>query len=95
MRGGNGIRSRFLLVIDSDADASIKEAARKFCAPLSDVVELRLARQHGIHLVRPDGYIAYSVHIHDGIAAFTPMRSLLERQTRTGVEGAQPVAHAH
>ena len=62
MRGGNGIRSRFLLVVDSDADASIKEAARKFCASLNDVVELRLARQHGISLVRPDGYIAYSAH---------------------------------
>ena len=95
MRGGNGIRSRFLLVVASDADASIKEAARNFCASLSDVVELRLARQHGINLVRPDGYIAYSAKAHDGIAAFTTMRSLLERQTKASIEGAQPVAHAH
>jgi len=94
MRGGNGIRSRFLLMVASDADASAKEAARNLCASLSDVVELRLARQHGIRLVRPDGYIAYSAHSHDGIAAFTSVRSLLERQTRAGMEGARPVAHA-
>lgn len=95
MRGGNGIRSRFLLMVNTDAAPSIKEAAWKLCASLSDVVELRLARQHGISLVRPDGYIAYSAHSHDGIAAFTPVRSLLERQTLAGVEGEHPVAHAH
>jgi hypothetical protein len=30
MRGGNGIRSRFLLVIDHNADSSTKDVARKF-----------------------------------------------------------------
>jgi hypothetical protein len=94
MRGGNGIRSRFLLVIDHDADSSTKDVARKFCASLSDVVELRLARQHGITLVRPDGYIAYSAHNHDGIAAFAAVRSLLERQTRASAGVEQPGVHA-
>jgi 2-polyprenyl-6-methoxyphenol hydroxylase-like FAD-dependent oxidoreductase len=94
MRGGNGIRSRFLLVIDSNADSSAKEAARKFCASLSDVVELRLARHHGISLVRPDGYIACASHNHDAIAAFTAVRSLLERQTRASEVVVQPCVHA-
>ncbi|MBZ5494546.1 MAG: FAD-dependent monooxygenase [Acidobacteriia bacterium] len=88
MRGGNGIRSRFLLVMDRAADASAKEAARKLCASLSDVVELRLARQQGISLVRPDGYIAYSARNHHGIAEFTAVRSLVERQTRARLEAA-------
>jgi hypothetical protein len=59
------------------------------------VVELRLAPHHGISLVRPDGYIAYSGNNHDGIAALIAVRSLLERQTRADVQGAQPVAHVH
>jgi 2-polyprenyl-6-methoxyphenol hydroxylase-like FAD-dependent oxidoreductase len=95
MRGGNGIRSRFVLVIDHDADSSTKDGARKLCASMSDVVELRLAPHHGISLVRPDGYIAYSGNNHDGIAALIAVRSLLERQTRADVQGAQPVAHVH
>ena len=93
-----------LLVVDSNADSSAKDVARKLCASMSDVVELRvsrqhdgisLVRQHGITMVRPDGYVAYSAHNHDGIAALTAMRSLLERQTRADVEVAQPGVHTH
>ena len=47
----------------------------------SDIVELRLGPRHDITLVRPDGYIAYSAHNREGIAALTSVRSLLERQT--------------
>jgi hypothetical protein len=81
-------------VIDHDADSSTKDVARKFCASLSDVVELRLAPHPGISLVRPDGYIAYSAHNHDGIAAFTAVRSLLERQTRASAGVAPHGVHA-
>ena len=95
MRGGDGIRSRFVLVIDHDADSSTKDGARGLCASMSDVVELRLAPHHGLSLVRPDGYIAYSGDNHDGSAALISVRSLLERQTRADVQGAQPVAHVH
>jgi hypothetical protein len=94
MRGGNGIRSRFLLVIDHNADSSTKDVARKFCASLSELVELRLLQHPGITLVRPDGYIAYSAHNHDGIAAFTAVRSLLERQTRASAGVGQAGVHA-
>jgi hypothetical protein len=59
MRGGNGISSRFLIMIDDDHN-STAEAARQLCGSFSDIVELRQSRNHsgttpGIKLVRPDG----------------------------------------
>jgi hypothetical protein len=81
LRGGKGICSRFLLIIDNDADPSAIEAARQLCESHSDIVELRLARHHGIALVRPDGYIAYATERHDGIPEVASLRSVLERQT--------------
>jgi hypothetical protein len=82
LRGGDGIRRRFLLVLDDDADASTKEAAQELAGSLSDIVELRLAWRQSVTLVRPDGYIAYDAHSHDGIAALQSVRALLERQTQ-------------
>jgi 2-polyprenyl-6-methoxyphenol hydroxylase-like FAD-dependent oxidoreductase len=81
LRGGNGIRNRFLLMLDTDADSSIKEAAKQLAGSLSDLVELRFGPYHDLTLVRPDGYVAYAAHNHDGIAALKSMRSVLERQT--------------
>jgi 2-polyprenyl-6-methoxyphenol hydroxylase-like FAD-dependent oxidoreductase len=81
LRGGDGIRSRFLLVFDDDVDSSIKEAAKQLAKSFSNIVELRLGPGHEITLVRPDGYIAYSAHSDDGIAALKSVRSVLERQT--------------
>jgi len=81
LRGGDGIRRRFLLVLDDDSDSSTKDAAHALVESLSDIVELRLARRQSVTLVRPDGYIAYAAHNHDGIAALKSVRSLLERQT--------------
>jgi hypothetical protein len=83
LRGGGGIRSRFLLVLDNDADLSAQQAAKQLAGSLSDIVELRLGPRHDITLLRPDGYIAYSGHSRDGIAALTSVRSLLERQTKS------------
>ena len=82
LRGGKGIRNRFLLVIDADQEPLLREAAKQLCASFSTIVELRSARQPGITLVRPDGYIAYSAHKNDSISSLTAVRSLLERQTR-------------
>ena len=81
LRGGDGILSRFLLLFDGDADSSFKEAVRTLAEPRSDVMELRAAPGSGIRLIRPDGYVAYSAHDHDGIAALESVRSLLQRQT--------------
>jgi 2-polyprenyl-6-methoxyphenol hydroxylase-like FAD-dependent oxidoreductase len=83
LRGGDGIRSRFLLMFDRDADSSAREAAQQLCESFSDIVELRLRPRHDTTLVRPDGYIAFSAHSHDGTAALASVRSLLERQTNS------------
>ena len=81
LRGGDRIRSRFLLLLNDDAVPSIKEAAKQLAGSLSDIVELRLGTCHNLTLVRPDGYVAYSAYNHDRIAALKSVRSVLERQT--------------
>ena len=81
MRGGEGIGSRFLLVIDEHKDVATKEAARGLCGSLGGIVELRTSRHPGITLVRPDGYIAYSADDGDSSAALGAVRAVLERQT--------------
>ena len=53
LRGGDGIRSRFLLMCDSES--AIREAADELAASFSDVVERRAGPRHEIMLVRPDG----------------------------------------
>ena len=81
LRGGNGIRNRFLLLLDDEAEASTKQAAEELAKSFTDIVELRFRPGHDITLVRPDGYIAYSAHKRDGTSALASVRSLLERQT--------------
>jgi 2-polyprenyl-6-methoxyphenol hydroxylase-like FAD-dependent oxidoreductase len=80
LRGGDGICSRFLLLIDQGADAPAREAAKQLSGSFGDVVDVRFRPRHEITLVRPDGYIAYSGHDHDGRAALGAVRLLLERQ---------------
>jgi 2-polyprenyl-6-methoxyphenol hydroxylase-like FAD-dependent oxidoreductase len=80
VRGGNGIRSRFLLEVDGDADSPDKDVAKRLSESFKDTVELRFAARHEITLVRPDGYVAYSSHSRHGIEALASVRSLLERQ---------------
>ena len=81
IRGGKGIRSRFLLLLGNDAEPATNEAAKQLAGSFSEVVELRSAQGKGLVLVRPDGYLAYSTGNGDGIAALDSARSLLERQT--------------
>ncbi len=81
LRGGDGIRSRFLLVLGVDADAAITEAAKALVRSFGDVLELRTGSGHGLALVRPDGYIASAAHNRNGGAALTSFRALLDRQT--------------
>jgi hypothetical protein len=81
MRGGNGILTRFLLLLTNDAVSATMEAARQVAGSFPDILELRLTGDQGLALVRPDGYIAYSTPDGDDIAALGSVRSLLERQT--------------
>jgi 2-polyprenyl-6-methoxyphenol hydroxylase-like FAD-dependent oxidoreductase len=82
MRGGKGILSRFLLMMGDGTVSSTTNAAQTLVESFADVVELRVARQQSIALVRPDGYVAYDAHNRDGVEALGSVRSLLERQTR-------------
>jgi len=88
VRGGKGLLSHFLLFLSSSADPTTREAAQRLAGSLSDVVELRFNPQEGIMLVRPDGYVAYSEHGREGLAALTSVRELLERQTAPGGEAS-------
>src|SRR5215468_3846706 len=54
IRGGNGIRSRFLLMLGKDATPPVADAANRLASSLSDVIALRSTEQDGTTLVRPD-----------------------------------------
>ena len=81
LRGGSGIRSRFVLVLSTEAESTIKDAAKQLAESLSDIVELRLMGNHGLTLVRPDGYIAYSARA--GEEELRTIHALLELQTKS------------
>ena len=81
LRGGRGIKSCFLLMIENDQKSAMREAADRLCGSFGHVLELRASPQHGVTLVRPDGYVAYSSRNGESVAALESVRSLLERQT--------------
>src|SRR5690242_5360571 len=58
VRGGDGIRSRFLLLPSADA-ASTNPAKQRF-ESFECVLERRISVRPGITLVRPDRYVAFS-----------------------------------
>ncbi len=60
LRGGDGIRSRFLLVLGDNMELSTIEVAKEIGDSFGDILELRLGNCQGLTLVRPDGYIAFS-----------------------------------
>jgi hypothetical protein len=78
IRGGNGIRSRFLLLIGDTGEAS-RESFKAPFENFQSLVEIRPSTRPGITLVRPDGYIAYSTD-HSGTSVLEHVRSLLQRQ---------------
>ena len=80
LRGGLGIASRFLLFLNDKAGPSANELAKQLTESFSGLVELRLAPDPGLVLVRPDGYVAYSSR-EANTAAFEVARSLIQRQT--------------
>ena len=78
LRGGDGIRSRFLLLVEDGSDAAARQAASELAESLPGILELRPRPEPGLTLVRPDGYVAFSVRHGDGIAALSDVRALLE-----------------
>jgi hypothetical protein len=81
LRGGDRIRSRFLLLLGEDAGPSVTGAAKRLAERFGDVVELRSGPVRGVTLVRPDGYAAYSARNGDWVADLKSVRSILEIQT--------------
>jgi 2-polyprenyl-6-methoxyphenol hydroxylase-like FAD-dependent oxidoreductase len=92
LRGGNGICSRFLLMLNNRADSSTKNAAKNLSESFRHVLELRPTSRADITLVRPDGYIAYAAHDADINAAMRSIRELLERQTKPETVARRRVA---
>jgi 2-polyprenyl-6-methoxyphenol hydroxylase-like FAD-dependent oxidoreductase len=84
LRGGDGIRGRFLLFCDNEAAAPLRDATRTLAESLRDLLELRETPRPGIALVRPDGYVAYAAPRRAGVAAVGGVVAVLERQTKTG-----------
>jgi 2-polyprenyl-6-methoxyphenol hydroxylase-like FAD-dependent oxidoreductase len=80
MRGGNGIRSRFLIFGNYDDEPTKAQAASQLSKSLGEVVELRPLQSPGLRLVRPDGYVAYTSQDGDPETAVVAMRSLLLKQ---------------
>lgn len=79
LRGGKGIESRFLLMVD-EVNAS---EAKRLAGSYADLVEVRSFRSPGLTLVRPDGYIAYETHGQVGSEELASLRDVLDRQTET------------
>ena len=88
LRGGEGIRSRFLLFCADGGDSRFTEAVKQLIEAGRDVVELRAGARREITLIRPDGDVAYSADGHDRIAALESVRSVLEKQTRSSAGSA-------
>ncbi|MGA8491176.1 MAG: hypothetical protein WB711_12180 [Terriglobales bacterium] len=91
LRGGNGIRSRFLLVLGNQAESSSIEAAKQFAQSFADILEFRSTRGQELALVRPDGYLAYSAPNGDSLAVLESVRAVLQRQTMPTPD-AEPAA---
>ena len=89
VRGGFGLRSRFLLLVSADVPAATTQAAKQLAESLADVLELRSTEQKGITLVRPDGYVAYASHLLNGVGEIQAARQILERQTTANLPKAR------
>jgi 2-polyprenyl-6-methoxyphenol hydroxylase-like FAD-dependent oxidoreductase len=88
LRGGNGIGSRFLLFVGSDAGSSIAAEAKRLAEDFHDIVELRTRLQHGVALVRPDGYTAYESAIGSTPNSLAAVWEVLGRQIIDSGDGA-------
>jgi 2-polyprenyl-6-methoxyphenol hydroxylase-like FAD-dependent oxidoreductase len=79
LRGGNGIKRRYVLFCDDGVDGSVKARLHSFVGASRDFLELRLGPYRGLTLVRPDGYVAFSSSAI-GDAALHAAREVLDRQ---------------
>jgi 2-polyprenyl-6-methoxyphenol hydroxylase-like FAD-dependent oxidoreductase len=83
IRGGDGIRSCFLVMLGKNAEPLVRKRAEDFAKSLPDVVALRSSDHEGTALVRPDGYIAYESK-HCSVEAIDAMSALVKVQIGRG-----------
>lgn len=81
LRGGQGIRSKFILLAGSDATADTQNAVQQLVAAFIDRLELRANQQPGFVLLRPDGYVAYT-SAHSSGKTLATIQTLMEQQTQ-------------
>lgn len=81
LRGGSGVNGRFILFLGADADPSVVGEALRCAESIPRWLELRRCSSHGITLVRPDGYAAFT-SANGGATTVERVRSLLARQVR-------------
>jgi hypothetical protein len=89
VRGGSGLRSRFLLLVPGDVPTVTVHAAKQLVESFADVLELRTTEQKGIMLVRPDGYVAYASHLVNGVGEIQTAGQILEQQTMVNLHSAR------
>lgn len=82
LRGGEGIKSRFLLLLGADTAASAAGAAKQLAERFSPVLEVRACEHDGLRLLRPDGYVAYEAGNGNPVRAISEIDDLLMCQTR-------------
>lgn len=80
LRGGHGIRSKFILLAGNDADVDTQKVIQQFGKSFSDRLELRSSQQPGLTLLRPDGYVAYTSP-HSTVKTVDTIQTLLKGQT--------------
>ncbi|MGA9421483.1 MAG: NAD(P)/FAD-dependent oxidoreductase, partial [Rhodanobacteraceae bacterium] len=80
MRGGAGMCSRYLLLLDKNASAPVMNVARRLADTFATLVELRPTEHHAVTLVRPDGYVAFSAASSND-DALESVHALLDVQT--------------
>jgi 4,5-epoxidase len=88
IRGGKGIRSRFLLLVGDEAEAATIAKGQELASSLDDIVEVRSSHGSGLTLVRPDGYIAYEAR-HSSPVELQTVQGLLQMQTVSASGGEQ------
>jgi len=81
LRGGNGICSKFLLMLGNEADQSTKDAAQKLNDAMRNIMEVRTTSTDGLKLIRPNGYIA--LRASNAVDAIGMAGSMLRKMTIT------------
>ena len=79
LRGGKGIRSRYVLFLEDSLSAEMKEAAHQLGNDFSEIIELRGFHEKGLKLVRPDGYIAFTTDKANNLSALKKVQSILQQ----------------